>query len=256
MYDAPNLRPRPVASLLPPEPWEELPCIEGGGAGSRTRILCGYLLCNQHFHLLAGSLPPLLLVRRLAADGTNTSEPFSERGIVSMEPGDWLDSTLHHLITEGERSQPGTMAMIARLGELLYVEVLRRYMCRVPPEPDNWLSAVNDPDVGRVLRLIHAEPGQDWTVESLAREVGISRSLLAQRFTALVGVSPKKYLGEWRVQLAKQMLPQPGVSISQIADRVGYGSEAAFTRAFKRSVGQPPAAWRRTTIRLGTPLSP
>jgi len=246
LYDDRSLPPRPVGSLLPPEPWEELPRIRCGGSGPTTRVLCGYLQCDQRFHPLAGSLPHLLRIQRREADGAGASGPLDRQGTVTVQAGDWLDMTLHHMSAEVERNQPGAMAMIARLGELLYVEVLRRYMCQAPPRPANWLSAVNDPDVGRVLRLIHAEPQRDWTVEGLAHAVGVSRSLLAQRFTAIVGQSPMKYLGEWRVQLAKQMLPQPGVSISQIADRVGYGSEASFNRAFKRSVGQPPAAWRRT----------
>jgi AraC-like DNA-binding protein len=118
-------------------------------------------------------------------------------------------------------------------------------MQQLPGEHGGWLSGLNDAHVGAALRLMHANPAQNWTVEELAREAGLSRSVLAERFTALVGESPMRYLARWRIHLARQMLRDGAANIGDIAERVGYESEAAFNRAFKRIVGEPPAAWRR-----------
>jgi AraC family transcriptional regulator, alkane utilization regulator len=124
------------------------------------------------------------------------------------------------------------------------VEVLRRHMQQLPSGHRDWLAGVKDPEVGRALRLLHARPQHQWTVEDLAREVGVSRSGLAQRFAELTGEAPMRYLAGWRMQLAKHLILQADLSIAEVADRVGYESEAAFNRAFKRHVGTPPVAWR------------
>lgn len=135
--------------------------------------------------------------------------------------------------------------MLGKLAELMFVEILRQYMQQLPADQHGWLAGLNDVYVGKALRLMHANPTHDWTVAELAREAGISRSVLAERFTQLVGESPMRYLAGWRVQLAKQMMRDGDCSIAEIAARVGYESEAAFNRAFKRSAGSPPAAWRK-----------
>ena len=140
---------------------------------------------------------------------------------------------------------PGSSAMLVRLTELLYVEVLRRYMQQLGVGQTGWLAGVQDAEVGRALRLLHAQPEREWTIEELAREVGVSRSGLAQRFTELTGESPIRYLTGWRIQLAKNLMLQLALPIAEVADRVGYESEAAFNRAFKRNVGVPPATWRK-----------
>jgi transcriptional regulator GlxA family with amidase domain len=137
--------------------------------------------------------------------------------------------------------------MLARLSEILFVEVLRRYMQHLPAADHGWLAGVRDPIVGQALRLLHAHPARDWTVEDLAFAVAVSRSTLAQRFTTLIGESPMRYLASWRIQLAKQLLKQVNVSLIEVAERVGYESEAAFNRAFRRHVGLPPAAWARAS---------
>ncbi len=157
----------------------------------------------------------------------------------------WLASTLRHTIEEADGTHPGSFTMLARLTELLYVEVLRRYMQHLPSGETSWLAGVKDPEVGRALRLLHAQPERQWTVEDLAREVGVSRSGLAQRFTELAGEAPMRYLTGWRIQLAKHLILQAYLPIAEVADRVGYESEAAFSRAFKRHVGEPPVAWRK-----------
>jgi AraC-like DNA-binding protein len=118
-------------------------------------------------------------------------------------------------------------------------------MQQLPPGKAGWLAGVKDPEVGRALRMLHAQPGRPWTVEDLAREVGVSRSGLAQRFTELTGEAPMRYLAGWRIQLAKHLILQADLPIAEVADRVGYESEAAFNRAFKRHVGVPPVTWRK-----------
>ena len=166
-------------------------------------------------------------------------------GVILADADGWLASTLRHTIEEADGTRPGSFAMLARLTELLYVEVLRRYMRQLSSGQTGWLAGVNDPEVGRALRLLHAQPQRQWTVEELAHEVGVSRSGLAQRFTELVGEAPMRYLTGWRIQLAKHLILQAGLPIAEVADRVGYESEAAFNRAFKRHVGEPPVAWRK-----------
>jgi AraC-like DNA-binding protein len=127
----------------------------------------------------------------------------------------------------------------------MFVEILREYMQRLPADQGGWLAGLNDPCVGKALRLMHANPARDWTVDDLGREAAVSRSVLAQRFTDLVGDTPMRYLANWRMQLAKQMMRDGARNIQEVATRVGYDSEAAFSRAFKRATGSPPAAWRK-----------
>ena len=135
--------------------------------------------------------------------------------------------------------------MLGRLTELMFVEILREYMHRLPQNQGGWLAGLNDPHVGKALRALHTNPEHDWTVDELAREAAVSRSVLAQRFAELVGETPMRYLANWRMQLAKQMMRDGAPNIQDVATRVGYDSEAAFNRAFKRSTGSPPAAWRK-----------
>ena len=142
--------------------------------------------------------------------------------------------------------------MLGRLTELMFVEILREYMQRLPADQGGWLAGLNDPHVGKALRLMHANPARDWTVDDLGREVAVSRSVLARRFTDLVGEAPMKYLANWRMQLAKQMMREGAHNIQEVATRVGYDSEAAFNRAFKREFGVPPATWRRNAAGSAT----
>src|SRR5262249_18230456 len=145
--------------------------------------------------------------------------------------------------------------MLGRLTELMFVEILRQYMHQLPAGRGGWLAGLNDANVGKALRLIHANPQRNWTVGELAREAATSRSVLAQRFTELVGESPIRYLARWRIQLAKQLL-RDGTNIAEVSGRVGYESEAAFNRAFKRSTGSPPANWRRRALAALASLVP
>ena len=141
----------------------------------------------------------------------------------------------------------GAAAVIAKASELMFVEVVRRHLDGLPPEETGWLAGLRDPAVGRALALVHAGVNQDWTTDALARDVNLSRSAFADRFTKLIGVPPMRYLLKWRMQVAMQKLRETRLPIAQIAFDVGYDSEAAFTRAFRRETGQPPAAWRART---------
>jgi AraC family transcriptional regulator, alkane utilization regulator len=238
--------PQPISSLLPPQGLDEIPRLDHGGGGNATRFVCGYLHCDQRFNPLIGALPPMLCVR--GRDGAERGETPLRSDVAWIDADGWLASTLAHTIEEADGMRSGSSAMLARLTELLYVEVLRRYMQQLPSGHRGWLAGVKDPEVGRALRLLHANPKHQWTVEDLAREVGVSRSGLAQRFTQLTGEAPMRYLTGWRIQLAKHLILQADLSIAEVADRVGYESEAAFNRAFKRHVGTPPVAWRKKSF--------
>jgi len=148
-------------------------------------------------------------------------------------------------VAESAARRPGSEAVLARLSELLFVEVVRRYTDTLPAESRTWLAGLRDESVGRVLGKLHERPAHDWTLEELARQTGQSRSVLAERFTQFVGVAPMQYLAQWRMQLAATLLTSSSAGLAEIAAQVGYGSEAAFSKAFKRTVGASPAEWRR-----------
>jgi AraC-like DNA-binding protein len=164
---------------------------------------------------------------------------------VPLDSSHWLATTLTLTVNEALAERPGNGAMLARLTELMFVEIVREYMQQLGLHERGWLAAVNDPHVGKALRLLHDSPRRQWTVAMLAHEVAASRSGLAGRFTRLVGEPPMKYLAAWRMHLAKQMLRDRTENIQAIAERIGYESETAFTRAFKKATGRPPATWRR-----------
>lgn len=239
--------PQPIGALLPPLTGERIPAVVAGGRGEVTRFICGYLSCDQRFNPLMGALPELLVVTRRerdawappGADGAAEAER-----VVGIRPGEWLETTLRHTVEEADGAGPGSAVMLGRLAEILFVEVLRRYMNELPGTRRGWLAGVKDPVVGPALRLLHASPERDWTVDELARAVAVARSTLADRFTELIGEPPMRYLTHWRIQLAQQLLRQTNLSIYAVAERAGYASEAAFNRAFKRHVGHPPALWR------------
>ena len=241
----------PIGNLLPQSRSQDLPQLSHGGGGSICRFICGYLHCDQRFNPLIGALPRILLVR--SRDGYVAVETVDRGGNrpanVAPAAETWLTGTLRYAISEARSARPGSVTMLGRLTELMFVEILRQYMQQLPEGQTGWLAGLNDPQVGKALRLMHEEPVKPWTVEELARCAAVSRSSLAQRFTDLIGSSPMHYLAAWRIQLARQMLRDGTQSIPDVAARVGYESEAAFNRAFKRVVGVPPAAWRRTAQR-------
>ena len=237
----------PLASIFTPGRHDEPPQLSYGGGGRTSRFVCGYLNCDQRFSPLVEALPAMLLVR--SRDEYSSIEALDARGsrptVVPPGSGTWLGTTLKFTINEARAARPGNAAILGRLTELMFVEIVREYMQSLPVDQGGWLAGLNDPIVGKALRLLHAHPARNWTVEALAREGAASRSVLAQRFTDLVGESPIRYLANWRMQIAKQMMRE-GARIQDVAARVGYDSEAAFNRAFKRATGCPPATWRRS----------
>jgi AraC-like DNA-binding protein len=231
-----HLAPMERAAVITPAPGKasgrELFHMRHGGGGAPTRFVCGYLACSRSLirPLLEG-LPRMLRIRM--GDG-----PASALVRELLRAG----------VRESSASNPGARSTLAKLAELLFVEALRRYTEDLPPEGKGWLAGVRDGHVGRALSLLHADPAKAWTVDELARQSALSRSALGERFTALVGESPMQYLTRWRLALAAQALRAGGEAIVRIAGRSGYESEAAFTRAFKREFGVPPAAWRKAAV--------
>jgi AraC-like DNA-binding protein len=225
--------PIPVAQLLPPPPWTTMPVMRLGGGGPPTRILCGYLHCEDLlFHPLLRALPALIHVQP-------ASTPASE----------WLRASARYALAEAATGSGGG----ARLPELLLIDSLRQYLERLPASRTGWLAALREPVVGRALSLLHGAPAEPWTVELLARRVAVSRSVLGERFAAVLGVPPMRYLAQWRLQLASHLLRSSSATLPAIAKRVGYDSEAAFSRAFKRELGLPPATWRRRSPQTPPP---
>jgi len=201
-----------------------------GGGGETTRLICGYMVYDPHlFRPVLAALPRVVTMN-----------------LRSMDPGRWLEASLQHAVQEAGSSRPGTEGVLAKLSEVMVVETLRLYVAQLAPEHPGWLAGLRDGAVGRCLALMHAKPAHPWTVDSLAREVGASRSVLAERFTHFVGQSPMQYLGHWRMALATNYLRRSSLSVARIAEEVGYETDATFSRAFRREFGVPPATWRRT----------
>lgn len=199
-----------------------------GGGKERTKLVCGFLGCDARpFNPLLSALPRVLHMPRGAMTSAVVA-PFVELAVAES--------------TEGK---PGGDSMLARLSELLFIEVVRNYLAALPDQQGGWLAGLRDDGVGRVLGRLHERPTHEWTLDELAREAGMSRSVLAERFAHFVGVPPMQYLAQWRMQLAATLLSTTALGLAEIAERVGYGSEAAFSRAYKRLVGVAPADWRR-----------
>lgn len=225
--------PAAIADLFAAAPTDEgWAVIVHGGGGTSTRLICGFLHCDELlFNPLCKGLPRLLHV------------PTANEPAISL-----LAATVRHFIGEVHAARPGGACLLTRLAELLFIEILRRHMTTLPADAISWLNALNDPVVGRALRHLHTDPARVWTVERLAREVGASRTLLATRFTQRLGQSPMHYLTCWRLQLAAELLRDGVRGMAPIAERVGYASESAFNRAFKRHTGESPAAWRTRVL--------
>jgi AraC family transcriptional regulator, alkane utilization regulator len=204
--------------------------VRHGGGGAVTRFVCGYVACGRSvLRPLLESLPPMLRI------------PMGDGPAARL-----MRELLRVGVRESSMDSPGSASTLAKLTELMFVEAMRRHVEALPAAGKGWLAGVRDLQVGRALALLHAHPDKAWTVDKLARESAISRSALAERFTALVGESPMKYLTRWRLALAAQRLRGTRETVSRIADGSGYESEAAFNRAFKREFGVPPASWRRS----------
>src|SRR3954469_267268 len=207
-----------------------LSSIRHGGAGKHTRMVCGFLGCASAVgNPVISTLPPLLKLN-------------VEQG----GAGEWVRSTFQYAAEEVSAGRPGSGTVLAKLSELLFVEAVRRYAETLPDGQSGWLAGLREPYVARALALLHRDISRRWTVDDLGREVGLSRSALADRFIRLIGVPPMHYLANWRMQIAAQKLRSTSASLAQIAGIIGYDSEAAFSRAFKKAFGAAPATWRRS----------
>jgi AraC-like DNA-binding protein len=246
--------PVPTKDIYPGASSESIAVVKHGGGGEPARFICGFLHSDQRFDPLLNSLPPALCVRTridgltletLGPDGWSTQRLSNQH-----EAGLW-QSSLQYLIRETGEPGPGNRAVLARLSEFLFMEVLRWQLRTSAESGSGWLAGLHDPHVGRALQLMHSEPARAWTVEDLAQHSAISRAALGKKFVELVGDSPMQYLAAWRMHLGRSLLRESKLSVGEIAERVGYESEAAFNRAFHRIIGTPPASWRRSNQSAG-----
>jgi AraC-like DNA-binding protein len=211
---------------------QDLRPLQAGGGGDKSHLVCGYMTCDPHLSRpILNGLPPVFKVN-----------------IRTDRSGHWLENSILHLVEEAGSGMVGGEAMLAKLSEALFVDTLRRYVADLPEQQTGWLTGARDPIVGKSLGLLHSRVAHPWTIAALAEEVGISRSALVERFTRYISEPPMAYLTRWRLQLAATSLEKTSRGVAEIAAEVGYESEAAFTRAFKRKFGQPPGRYR-TDIR-------
>ncbi|MCR0983401.1 AraC family transcriptional regulator [Roseomonas populi] len=231
LSSAPGLRQVPDLALYREAAAAAPLSLRLGAAGEPTAcVICGFLGCDARpFNPLLEALPRMLH-HRAGRDGPS-----------------WMGQLASATMAEAARRRIGGEAILARLSELLFAELVRRHVEDLPAEGRNWFAALRDPHVGRALNLLHGRAAEPWTLDALARDVGLSRSTLAERFARLVGCPPMGYLGRWRLQLGAGLLAGGGLPVAQVALRVGYESEEAFSRAFRRMTGVPPAAWRRAS---------
>jgi AraC-like DNA-binding protein len=206
----------------------DLAPLRAGGGGVVSRFVCGYMTCDPHLSRpILNGLPPVFKVN-VRVDSA----------------GHWLETSILHLVDEAASGRVGSEAMLAKLSEALFVDTLRRYVDRLPEHQSGWLAGARDSLVGRSLALLHGRVAHPWTIAALAREVGISRSALVERFSRFLSEPPLAYLTRWRLQLAAESLQKTSRGVADIAADVGYQSEAAFSRAFRREFGQPPGRYR------------
>jgi len=204
----------------------------GGGGLERTRLICCFLgLDERPFNPLLAALPSVIHLSSTGRDAT----------------AGWLATLFNIAVRESGSARAGSENVLARLSELMFVEAVRRYIESLPAAETGWLAGLRDPMVGQALGALHAAPAEPWTVERLARAVAVSRSVLAERFTDLVGQPPMQYLALWRMQLASRLLTE-GKQVAAVAAEVGYESDAAFSRAFKKLVGRAPGTWRAEAV--------
>jgi AraC-like DNA-binding protein len=230
LSSAPGLR-GPLDMSPFAQPFKELPVAYevGGGGRERARVVCCFLGCDDRpYNPLLTALPAVIHLSGSGAQSTSC----------------WLGTLLPIAANESGRARAGSENVLSRLSELMFVEAIRRYIETIPPSQHGWLAGLRDPMVGQALAALHSEADATWTVEGLARLTGLSRSVFAERFTAMVGHPPMHYLALWRMQLAARLLAD-GAGVATAAEAVGYESEAAFSRAFKKLVGHAPGTWRR-----------
>jgi AraC-like DNA-binding protein len=220
-----------VMDLLVPPPWTEFPVIRHGSGGRRTDIICGYLdVDDPLFNPALRALPSVFVVRPQGAAGA------------------WVESSLAYVLEASETGEASSH-ILTRLPALLLTEVLKLHLASAPAADRGWLAALRDPVLAPALAELHRAPERRWTVAELAASVYVSRSLLDARFRDVLGRSPIRYLTDWRLHVAKDLLATTTLSVNVVAHRVGYDSEEAFSRAFKRAFGRSPSHWRAETTR-------
>jgi AraC-like DNA-binding protein len=226
MSSGPGIQAGPQVNTFAPARFPDTVVLGDGGTRD-TAFVCGYLGCDlRPFNPLLAALP-----RRMHMRGMSSA---------------WLGGFTRQVTEESRFDRPGAATVLTRLAELMFIEVLRRYFAELPAGQTGWLAGLRDDVVGKVLTLLHAQPGHPWTLDELAREAASSRTNVAKRFAELMGQPPMQYLAQWRMQVAANLLIQGGGKISAIASDVGYDSEAAFSRAFKKATGLAPGAWRES----------
>ena len=234
MSSARGLRPGPSVYTAGPARYPETVRLGNDGPFGAL-FVCGFLGCDrQPFNPLLAALP-----RRLHIRGS----------------GSWVTTFSRQLTEESRLGRPGSDTVLTRMAELMFIEVLRRYLEDLPAGQTGWLAGLRNEVVGRVLALLHARPAHPWTLDELAREAASSRSSVAKRFSDVVGQPPMQYLTQWRMQVAANLLVQTGAKVAAIGAEVGYDSEAAFSRAFKKATGLAPGAWRDARARSRDPQS-
>ena len=228
MTSQPGLAPAPggrLADVLSRRPRQ----LSYGGGGPATRLVCGYMACDARLaRMLLAGLPRIV---RVNVRGSNA--------------GAWLEASVRYALAEARSPRPGGAGVLAKLSEVLFIEVLRLYMNEQREGRTGWLAGLGDRIVGAALNALHKEPARARSLEELARAAGTSRSVLAERFGQLVGVSPMQYLTQWRMMLAANLLCRSNIPLARVAEDVGYQTDTAFSRAFRREFGAPPATWRR-----------
>jgi AraC-like DNA-binding protein len=224
-----RLPPTSVKDILPKQPGDAPYFIHHGGGGAGTRMICGYLGCASfRGNPLFATLPAAIKI-----------------SVASGGAALWFRAMFEYAAGEVDVGGAGAGTVLAKVSELLFVEAVRRYASELPQDATGWLAGLQDPIVARALGLLHKSIARDWNVDELAREVGLSRSALADRFGRVIGMPPMQYLAQWRMQVAAQSLRTTSLPLARVAERVGYESEAAFSRAFKKAFGTAPAGWRR-----------
>jgi AraC-like DNA-binding protein len=243
MSSSPGMRADPIApDALDAAAASQLPFVfnlnyDADGPAS-AKLVCGYLACDARpFNPLLENLPPVIKAR----DPQN-----SHTG--------WLGQFIRFAVAESAEKRAGGEGVLAKLSELMFIEVVRRHLEALPPEQAGWLAGLRDPFVSEALSLLHGGSARSWTIEELAKQVGLSRSVLAERFTDLVGIPPMHYLAKWRMQIAAELLNGGNANVATIAAEIGYESEAAFSRAFKKMMGVPPSVWRHSVRPSGSRL--
>lgn len=238
---APGMRARAEAASYFQQKAEQLPfTLRYGGAEASLReiaveegdtsLVCGFLGCDlRPFNPLIATLPRLLHLRYAEDKG-------------------WIAQFVQQVVEESRSKRPGGEAMLERMSEMMFVDAVRRYVDTLPEESRGWLAGLRDRFVGRALALMHDAPAVEWTVDELGRRVGLSRSALHERFAEMIGQPPMQYLANWRMQVGAALLRNTSATVASVAQEVGYDSEAAFARAFKRLVGTSPAAWRKQAL--------